>query len=237
MPGGLEKMRIIAYSDERFEEEVSGGTFVVQVNPEGYSFKYKIEHDEQQAQGTSAVSPRFNKIAPEELEFEFLFDATGAIPEELNQVFADTHSFDNGVVDALQAFKAVILDYQGDSHRPNHLKLAWGTLLFKGVLTEMEIAFKLFRPDGTPLRAVAKAKFKGAVEDDLRTARENAQSPDITRLLGIRPGETLPRLCQQVYRNPALYLEVARANGLDRIRGLADSLGDGARLRFPPVAI
>ena len=39
MAGGLEKMRIIAFSDERFENEVSGGTFVVQVNPEGYSFK------------------------------------------------------------------------------------------------------------------------------------------------------------------------------------------------------
>jgi len=236
MAGGLEKMRIIAFSDERFENEVSGGTFVVQVNPEGYSFKYKVEHDEQQAQGTSAVSPRFNKILPEELEFEFLFDATGAIPAELNQSFSDRFSFDNGVVDALQAFKGVVLDYQGDSHRPRHLKLAWGTLLFKGVLTEMEIAFKLFRADGTPLRAVAKAKFKGAVEDDLRTAMENAQSPDITHQVAIRPGDNLARLCHQVYANPALYLEVARANGLDRVRGVGVMLEPGTRLRFPPVA-
>lgn len=231
MAGGLEKLRIISYSDERFENEVAGGTFVVQVNPEGYSFKYKIENDQQQAQGTSASSPRFNKILPEELEFEFLFDATGAIPAELNQAFANRYSFDNGVVDALQHFKSVVLDYQGDSHSPRHLKLGWGTLLFKGVLTEMEISFKLFRPDGTPLRAVAKAKFTGAVEDDLRTAMENAQSPDITHQLSLKPGEGLPRLCQQVYQNPALYLQLARANGLDRVRGVAV----GTALRFPPL--
>jgi len=39
MAGGLEKMRIISYSDEAFKKEVSGGSFVVQINPEGYSFK------------------------------------------------------------------------------------------------------------------------------------------------------------------------------------------------------
>jgi hypothetical protein len=232
MPGGLEKMRIISFSDERFESEDAGGTFVVQVNPEGYSFKYKIEHDEQQAQGTSAVSPRFNKILPQELELEFLFDATGAIPEELNQAFAGAYSFDNGVVDAIDHFRSVVFEYQGDSHRPRHLKLVWGTLLFKGVLMEMEISFKLFRPDGTPLRAVAKTKLKGSVEDELRTAMENAQSTDITHLVQVRPGEGLPRLCHQVYGRPDFYLEVARANDLDRVRGLEA----GMRLRFPPVA-
>ena len=231
MAGGLEKLRIIAYSDDGYQDEVLDGTFVVQVNPEGYSFKYKIENDQQQGQGTSASSPRFNKTLPEVLEFEFMFDATGAIPAELNQSFASSYSFDNGVVDALEHFKQVMFDYQGGSHRPNHLKLSWGTLLFKGVLSEMEISFKLFRPDGVPLRAVAKAKFTGAVEDDLRTAMENAQSPDITHVLKVKPGEGLPRLCQQVYRNPALYLQVARANGLDRVRGLAV----GSTLRFPPV--
>ncbi|MBL3598776.1 MAG: LysM peptidoglycan-binding domain-containing protein [gamma proteobacterium endosymbiont of Lamellibrachia anaximandri] len=231
MPGQLEKMRLIAYSDPQFSEEVADGTFVVQINPESYSFKYKIERDEQQASGTSATPPRFNKILPEEMDFEFLFDSTGAIPSSLSESFSNRYLKGDGVVDAIEHFKEVVLNYDGDSHQPRHIKLSWGTLLFKGSLSEMEITFKLFKPDGTPIRAVARAKFKGFVEDDLRAARENAQSPDLTHLRIVRDGDTLPRLCHEIYGDSSLYLEVADANNLVDFR----QLQTGQRLRFPKL--
>lgn len=38
------------------------------MNPEKYTFHYKIEQDTTQAAGTSSPAPRFSAIAPEELE-------------------------------------------------------------------------------------------------------------------------------------------------------------------------
>ena len=119
--GQLAKLKIIAYTDERFEEAVEDGEFLAQLNPEKVSFKYQIELEEQQAQGTSGAQPRFGKTKPEELTFQFLFDATGAVP------LPDGASAvsDDGVEARISAFKRVVLQYNGEEHKPNNLKLIW----------------------------------------------------------------------------------------------------------------
>ena len=48
----------------------------------------------------------------------------------------------------------------------------------------------------------------------------------------VRGGDTLPLMTQRVYGSTKLVLRVARANGLDHIRGLAP----GRTLIFPPLA-
>lgn len=221
--GKLEKLKVVAYSDPRFTNKVGDGEFSTLLNPEKYAYTYKIEQDNQQAAGTSAASPRFNKKLPEELQLDFVFDRTGIIPERPKT--------ENGIIDDLEHFKKVVLDYSGDQHKPNYVMISWGSLLFKGSLTEMNVEFKLFRPDGTPLRAVAKAKFKGFVEDDLRVARENNQSPDLTHYRVVRAGDTLPLMAFRIYGDASYYLEVARANRMTDFRNLKP----GQEIYFPPI--
>jgi nucleoid-associated protein YgaU len=225
--GQLAKLKIIAYKDERFEEAVEDGEFTAQLNPEKVSFKYQIELEEQQGKGTSGTQPRFGKTKPEELTFQFLFDATGAVP------LPDGASAisDEGVETRISAFKRVVLQYNGEEHKPNNLKLIWGRLLFKCVLNELNLEYTLFRADGTPLRASATAKFVGYVEDELRVATERRESPDITHLRVIRDGEKLQDHVVSIYGDAALYLEVARANRLVNFRRLKT----GQPLVFPPV--
>jgi hypothetical protein len=97
----------------------------------------------------------------------------------------------------LEIFKHQLLQYQGEIHRPYYLKIHWGTLLFKGVLTSLDIEYKLFSPDGTPLRAIAKCAFKGSIEESLRLAIENRMSPDITHKRIIKQGDTLALMTQK----------------------------------------
>jgi Contractile injection system tube protein len=225
--GQLAKLRIVAYNDERFEEPADAGEYVAQINPEKVGFKYQIELEEQQAQGTSGAQPRFGRTKPEELTFQFLFDATGAVPLPGGVSAIDP----DGVHARVEAFKRVVLQYNGEEHKPNNLKLIWGKLLFKCVLSELNLEYTLFRADGTPLRASATAKFVGYVEDELRLAEERNQSPDVTHQRVIRSGDTLQQLVVAIYRDPALYLEVARANRLVNFRRLTA----GQTLLFPPV--
>jgi len=56
--GELTKLKIKAYSDPQFNNEVADGEFTTLVNPEKYTFNYKIEQNEDQASGTSDLSPR-----------------------------------------------------------------------------------------------------------------------------------------------------------------------------------
>ncbi|MCV9930363.1 LysM peptidoglycan-binding domain-containing protein [Flavobacterium sp. LS1R49] len=223
MVGELKKLKIVAFSDPGFNHLIADGQFSTLMNPEKYTFHYKIESDKTQASGTSSVPPKFNKQLPENLELDFVFDRSGVITGYESSI--------DGIIGDIEKFKKVILDYNGDKHKPNYLIISWGTLLFKGSLTEMDIEFKLFKPDGTPIRAIAKAKFQGFVEDNLRAAKENNKSPDLTHYRTVKEGDTLPLMSYNIYGDSKYYLEVAKVNNIIDFR----KLKTGKKLFFPPL--
>jgi nucleoid-associated protein YgaU len=89
----------------------------------------------------------------------------------------------------------------------------------------------LFKPDGTPLRATARAKFKGFVEDDLRVAKENNSSSDLTHIREVKEGDTLPLMTFRIYGDSKYYLEVAKVNRITNFRKLTV----GQKIFFPPI--
>ena len=104
----------------------------------------------------------------------------------------------------------------------------WGeNSIFKGRVTEVDITYKLFNADGTPIRATAKVTFKSSIEEEKRAAKENKQSPDLTQVRLVKLGDTLPQLCYEIYGDPRYYLQVADRNGLSNFRTLAP--GDEAQ--------
>lgn len=218
----LEKLYILSYSDPGYNN-IAAPPFFALINPETYSHKYRIDFCETQGQGSSAVSLKFNKIPPQEFNFDFLFDSTGTITNILTPPLP--------VPEQLDLFRHQILQYQGEIHRPYYLKINWGTLLFKGVLTAMDIEFKLFKPDGTPIRAVARCSFKGSIEEKLRVAIENPMSPDITHARIVTASDKLPLMTQKIYNDQNYYIDVAARNQLDGFRDVAT----GTKLFFPPI--
>lgn len=224
--GKLEKMLVLAFASaeaaETGGEPEADARFEVLINPESYTLEYKVKTSDSQGQGTSGVQTKFEYTLPEELTFDFLFDDTGLI---------DGDPKPDGVHAEVEEFRQLLTAYQGDSHEPYHLKLVWGRLVFKGRAIEVGITHKLFRPDGQPIRSVVRVKFKASVEEEKRAAAEGRNSPDLTHLRTVKPGDTLPFLCHQVYGDPRHYLFVAAANRLDDFRSLAV----GRELRFPPL--
>jgi hypothetical protein len=226
--GKLEKMLILAFADSKKAE--SGGmtdaddTFEALINPESYALEYKLKFSESgQGHGTSGKQLKYQYTEPEEISFEFLFDNTGIIDGQPRDSIADD----------LKKFKQVLIEYKGDSHEPRHFKLVWGrNSIFKGRVTELGITYKLFKADGTPIRAVARVKFKSSIEEQKRAAKENKSSPDLTHVRLVKRGDTLPQLCYTIYGDPRYYLPVAEVNGLDNFRRLEP----GTRLTFPPLA-
>ncbi|WGF91819.1 CIS tube protein [Aequorivita marisscotiae] len=224
MKGELKKLKIIGFKDDKFTEPVGDGEFTSLLNPEKYTFKYKVEYTEAQGQGTSATQPKYLRSVPEDLDLQFLFDRTGVINGQSNKL-------GDGIIEDIEKFKRIVFDYNGDEHKPNYLMIGWGTLLFKGVLAEMSIEYKLFSPEGVPLRAVVTASFKGLVEDSLRVARENNNSPDLTHIRMVKQGDSLPLMTFRIYGDSKYYLQVAAANNLINFRRLQP----GQEIIFPPI--
>ena len=226
MNGKLEKMLILAFADSK--KVGDGGIsnaddkFEALINPETYTLEYKVKTAEGQGQGTSSVQTKFAYTIPEELTFDFLFDNTGIINGKPQK---------DNISEEVKHFRELLFKYRGTSHEPYHLKLVWGNLVFQGRATELGMTYKLFNPGGHPIRAVAKVKFKGSIEEDQRKAREARQSPDLTHRYKVKAGDTLPLMCHRIYGDPKYYLDVARANGLHDFR----SLRPGTNLVFPPL--
>lgn len=233
MTGNIaEKLMIIPFTDSGYQTPAFA-PFRAAINPETYTYKYKTEYCETQGSGSSGVALKFSKMLPQEFSFDFLFDGTGIIenvaevssliPADINRVA--------GVTLQLEKFKQTVYEFNGDKHRPWYLMLLWGTLIFKGVLTAMDIEYKLFGPDGTPLRAVAKCSFKGSIEDLFRLAKDNLMSPDITHERKFKSGDTLPLLADDIYADQHYYIDVAKTNGLDGFRNIKA----GTSLYFIPL--
>lgn len=225
--GKLEKMLILAFADSKKAED--GGKqeaddyFEALINPEAYTLDYKLKFAESgQGHGTSGKQLKYEYTAPEEMTFEFLFDDTGIIDGKPRDSIADD----------IRKFKQVLIEYKGDTHEPRHFKLVWGkNSIFKGRVTEVSITYKMFKHDGTPIRAVAKVKFKSSIEEQKRAAKEDKKSPDLTHVRKVKGGDTLPVMCAHVYGDPKYYLHVAKVNGLGNFRSLAP----GTEIVFPPI--
>ena len=224
--GKLEKMLILAFSDS--EKAENGGvndaedSFEALINPESYTLAYKLKFSQGgQGQGTSGSQLKYEYTEPEEISFDFLFDNTGIIDGKPRA----------NISDDLKKFRDVLISYKGDSHEPRHFKLVWGeNSIFKGRVIELSINHKLFKPDGTPIRATATVKFKSSIEEQKRAAKENRSSPDLTHIRRVKKGDTLPMMCYTIYGDPKYYLQVAEANGISNFRNLKP----GMVITFPP---
>jgi len=220
MPGGeLEKLRIEAFTKPDYSDAAPVDTFVAFVNPNELTISYELEWDAAQGAGTTNSRMNFKKAKPGDLTLTFFLDGTGASGRP-----ADVQML-------VEKFQTVT-GYSGDIHRPNYLKVMWGTLQVKRcVLKSASIAYKLFKPDGVPLRAVITAAFSDNSDDKTRVAIAQDKSADLTHRRVIAAGDDLPRLCEAIYGDPRLYLKVAEANGLDDFRSLAP----GTVVFFPPL--
>ena len=216
--GTLEKLLILAYTTPDYSGEPAS-QFTSYVNPSEITMSYEMEYDAAQGSGTTGSRMNFKKMKPGDLALTFFLDGTGANGERID------------VQQKIEEFQTVT-GYNGDIHRPNYLKVSWGTLTVKRcVLKSASIAYKLFQPNGIPLRAVITASFTDNSDDTTRVAMAQDQSPDLTHLRVIKAGDKLPVLCNEIYGDPRLYLRVAQANGIDDFRNILP----GMRIFFPPL--
>lgn len=249
----FQKLEIRCYRKDTFAEsdENKDLRYTALLNPDKYSQTWKTEYITKKAAGSSGDDPGFKASAPSELSLEFLFDRTGVIPhfgkdkhynkmktegklsddnrKKGEKFYADID--DKGIEEDLKNFKAAVFDYDGQSHKPNYLKVIWGHLVFDGILTDLTFEYKMFKPNGSPLRAIAKVKFISYIEAEKRAKAEDKKSPDLTHVRTVKAGDTLSLMTHRIYGDPKYYLEVAKANKLTNFRKLTP----GQELFFPPL--
>jgi nucleoid-associated protein YgaU len=237
----MEKVKIIAYTSVKFDKLLKSGnpdesTFVAMVNPDGYTRNFRIKYGDLQAPSSGGNDFKYNKTEPEEFSMELIFDKTGAIPGTVkasSQSERDAELKD-GIWPELDKFKSLVFDRhetEDKTVRPPFLKVIWGSLVFKCVLLDMNIQFKMFRPDGVPIRAMVKTRFASVLDNSLREKIDSRENEGVQSVRTVKSGDTLPNLCKEVYGDPGQFMMVAKYNRIINIRNLTP----GQKIIFPPL--
>jgi hypothetical protein len=196
--------------------------FQALINPAGYDHIHTVRFTKNTSLGQAGDEAKFDAIEPEKLAFKALvLDGTGAVPGARVPV-----------KEQVEALRNTVYTYVGNHHEPPVVQVVWGTLLFYGRAESLKFDYTLFAPSGEPLRAKITLNFVEYTSAAQSVKEMGKGSPDLTHLVLVKAGDTLPLLCERIYREPLYHLAVARINGLSTVRELAP----GMRLRFPPLA-
>lgn len=196
----------------------AGPPYVAQFNPDNWQSQNTLEYHSRRRPGNNGTENSFHLVTAPTLSFDLTIDGTGASGEK-REVLAD-----------ILLLKEAVL-FNGVKHKPNLLLVIWGTQLFRGVLTSMNIRYTLFRPNGTPLRATVTLSFveQRSASEILRLM--NLGSADLTHRHLVKTNDRLDLICHYVYQDARYHIEVARANNLTSFR----KLPAGAEIVLPPV--
>jgi hypothetical protein len=183
-----------------------GPTLECYFNPTEYSISKSNEWKYQSVTGTSFSPPEFGGGQPRQIELSLLFDQT--FPPYTMPVRESTA--------ALLDMMEVPSGKTGGSPTavPPFVTFEWGRLVFKGACTSLSVTYKLFQPNGDPLRADVKLTLKQA------EAVQQGQNPTTRASAGygvhrVRDGDTLPSISYQAYGDATKWRLIAEANGVD----------------------
>ncbi len=221
MGSGLELLRITGYTDEEFKSAFKSKPYTVMINPESLKWDRSIDYNEKQSPDSSSASQKYKNTPSEKLSFDIIIDCTGVVDSKRTDLTAE-----------IELLESIVYTYNGTIHRPNFVKVQWGkNLIFNGVLKSFDTSYTLFKPDGSPLRAKVSLSFSEYISPSTVKKLDKQESPDVTHLVNVVEGDTLPGLCQKIWNDNSYYIQVAEYNKLNKFRNLKGV----ENLLFPPI--
>ena len=226
----FEKVKIKGFED--IDHKGTPEIFEAFINPDEFTISYNTNIDHTAVIGKESVPGNFLSSTPMELSLKFYLDGTKAAGP-----IKDKDGKEINVAKKIVEFYNAC-GYNPERHRPRYVQIFWGELhllrfdpeVFHGCLKTLSVNYKLFNPDGTPLRAIVNATFIEAVKPAISASGGKPASPDLTHVRVVKEGDTLPAMALKIYGDFSYYLEVARVNGLQDFRNLQP----GTKIFFPP---
>lgn len=220
----VNKMTVTAMNAEGTQVDPSR-QYVAQINPESYKLSFKSCHLEDATAGMTGAHLRFNRMLPKNLNFTFLFDSTGSLGIETLNL--------RGVQPEIDHLLSVAYTKQGDTMRPDTLKISWGQLVYLCKLIQIDISYERFDFAGNPCRAKATCTFKqeGIAPIDDESGGGDAES---AQSVEVADEDTLDKIAAKRAGAAGAMIGIAAANNLRSLRGPL-SQPESGKLIIPPL--
>lgn len=199
----------------------------VQFNPTDLTFQKGAQYAEIGIPGLDSPILQFVRGQNERVTLDLLFDTT------------DQGGTGASAVDVrLQTDRIYqLVKIQSKTHAPPRIRLTWGAPFkqreFVAVVESVQQRFSLFSPMGVPVRANVSAALREYKALKTQLDELNLSSPDHSKRLTVRRGDTLSRIAAREYGDPREWRRIAATNPV----GTADlrRLVPGTVLVIPPI--
>ena len=199
-----------------------GKQITFQFNPKEYSVKKSARWERKAEKGAKTTSvPEFLGPDPRTLDLEMFLDSSdggGNVADEVEALF--------GCLAPTAKSLAV------NKPSPPWVVFGWGsTVSIVAVVKSVSARYTMFRPDGSPIRAVCNLSLEEVPTD---SPRQNPTSGARTALRTHRviAGDTLASIAYAEYEDAGLWRALAEANEIDDPMRLPS----GTELLVPPAA-
>ncbi len=146
---------------------------------------------------------RFKGGEAAKLKLDLFFDTT------------DTGEDVRGITDKLFKLVTIRKDTLKKSPKTPYCRFVWGKIIsFMSVVTDVDVKYTLFLPDGTPIRAEASVSMEQALDEAKLSSQNPTSLSDARKLWVVTEGETLDWIAYQEYGNPAHWRHIAQTNNL-----------------------
>lgn len=175
--------------------------FEVQFNPESITVTASKRLSDKQLVNKRTDSIEFVSHAPKSYNFTLFLDGTGASGKEKWDVGAKVAEF------------MKLTYYQKNKEQGNSfLSISWGNFLIYCILESVTVTYKMFDPQGLPIRATLACNFvEYFAGEDLELAQTDWKGPT---------------LLQKLFTDPNESIAAAKEKGANGLRGAANNLSE-----------
>ncbi|MDX1616477.1 MAG: LysM peptidoglycan-binding domain-containing protein, partial [Candidatus Promineifilaceae bacterium] len=206
-------------SNRSIEVNSSGVSVDCLFNPHEYSVSQSHSYNTKFKKGSNVPDQQFDKPGAKKLSLTLWFD-TYLTKEDVTQT-------------TRKLWQLMEVKVQPGKKSPPPVAFEWGGFQFFAVITSMTQTFKLFLPDGTPVRAEVKVDMEQMLDADEYT--QGAQNPTSgggppDRVWEVAGADRLDTIANAVYSDATKWRRIAEYNNLANPLALRP----GQRLTIPP---
>ena len=201
---GLRKAQLVI--EEPREENEKDRVIPVHFNPTEYQLQKANTFAEIPIPGLETPPIQYVRGASEKLTMELLVDTSDTLENVREKYVGKLRN---------------LLNKKGKLHAPPIVSFVWDKDIFTGVIESLNVTYLMFTPEGVPLRARLALVLKEYRPGEIQVKDRPMSSPNVEKSYTVRRGDTLSNIAAAVYRDPAAWREIARANRIRDPRRLA----------------
>ncbi len=184
-----------------------GVPIICQFNPSEYDVSNSVKYAEKTIPGGRSTIHQFISGDSPTLTMTLLFDTY--VPPSVDV------PIEGGIDVSLLTRQVISLTHiKGTLHRPPIVTFLWGTVSFRGIVTDVKQKFTMFLTSGIPVRAKLDVTFKSIPQEGILSMLSPLESPDRTKYRILKEGEYLWNYANEEYASPSMWRVIAKENGI-----------------------